>query len=514
MRFNCKKLCCLIGLLSCIVSCGKSVKSDSILSGPQITPLYRAYIRYPSRNLDPAKFDDAGSAFVATQIYCTLFEQEPALDIKPILVEKWKMDANRTRYNFILRNDIFFNNGDRITANDVVYSLTRHLNKSSIINADFSIIEKITPISERELEIVLKKPFPFFLYFLTNINTAILSERQLTSLGKAYFENPVGCGSFVLSETQKDRIILKKNPHAVRKPFISQMELYYNMDIDAAIKMFNEGLLDDISMAWFDPKDVFLMNYKVLNKELFQTNYFLLYNEKFPFSDANIRKAFVGLFDRDALVDKLSDKRIVKANGYIPKGVIGYNNKEELYKKVDLNEFSSSETYKSIKKKYSLPINITVTASNLFNKEALEQTVRAKAFQAIFNAKLEFVDPPEVLNRYYNRYGNAILVGDSLRYPDPYFMLSYFKSDNPHNDVNVRSKRIDQYIDDAIVEENKLKRSQLYQGLEKEIEKEAVILPLFYGGVASEVVRNNVNGLNEGSIVENCKNYYAVWIER
>lgn len=501
-------------LFSSQISCEKKQEHSSLAITDKTTPLYRAYVRYPPRNLDPSKFDDGGSSFVATQIYCTLLEQTPSLDVKDSLTESWTIDNTRTIYSFKLRDDIFFSNGKKITSDDVVFSLKRLLKKDSVVYADFLVVKDIEKKSEQTFEIRLKNPFPLFVYYLTTINTAILPKQELQTQNELFFKKPVGCGSFIFDEVSSDRVVLIANNLAINRPDIKKLEFYFDLDINKAIKMFNDNLIDDISMAWFDPTQFTLVNSKIFHSQAFQTYFMMLHKEKKPFSNDALRELFIHMFDRDGLIENFSDERLELANGLIPRGIIGFNNKEQLYKKSNYDDSEVISKLKTLRQKFKFPIDVTLTVSNLFNKRAFEKVIKGNNIDKIFRIKLEFVSPEEVFNRYYIRYGDAILMGDDLRYPDPYLLLRYFKSDNPYNDVYVKSKIIDQYIDKAILEENKYERAKIYMELDKEIEREAVILPLFYGDLASGVVKNNVFGFESSYGGEDYIRYYNVWINK
>jgi len=82
------------------------------------------------KTADPARnFETAGN-ILGRAVYDTLLTFKNGDSATPIamLATKWEGNADATKYTFTLRNDAKFSNGDKLTADDVVFSLTRVTN--------------------------------------------------------------------------------------------------------------------------------------------------------------------------------------------------------------------------------------------------------------------------------------------------------------------------------------------------------------------------------------------------
>ena len=75
-------------------------------------------------SLDPAFAKEKSSIWAVQQLYEGLVVLDANNDIAPALAIDWKIDSGATVYTFRLR-DARFHNGKIVTAEDVVYSLTR-----------------------------------------------------------------------------------------------------------------------------------------------------------------------------------------------------------------------------------------------------------------------------------------------------------------------------------------------------------------------------------------------------
>ena len=77
-----------------------------------------------SLTLDPHAQNEGPTSMVARQVYEALVTRGIDMSIGPQLSTDWKA-TNPTTWVFNLRKDVTFHNGDKMTAEDVVFSLLR-----------------------------------------------------------------------------------------------------------------------------------------------------------------------------------------------------------------------------------------------------------------------------------------------------------------------------------------------------------------------------------------------------
>ena len=71
-----------------------------------------------------------GSSFPNTTIYLLVYDRlihynPTTKEMSPMLAESWNTPDNGLTYTFKLRNDVTFHNGEKFTADDVVFTLER-----------------------------------------------------------------------------------------------------------------------------------------------------------------------------------------------------------------------------------------------------------------------------------------------------------------------------------------------------------------------------------------------------
>lgn len=89
--------------------------------------LYRRPLRNDPATLDPARVADIYGRAVSQQLFDGLVQFDQTLTVAPALAEFWKVSRDGLVWTFTLRRGVKFHHGREVTADDVVYSLTRIL---------------------------------------------------------------------------------------------------------------------------------------------------------------------------------------------------------------------------------------------------------------------------------------------------------------------------------------------------------------------------------------------------
>ena len=83
-----------------------------------------------SLTLDPHAQNEGPTTMVSRQVYEALVTRGLDMSIGPQLATDWKA-TNPTTWVFNLRNDVTFHNGDKMTSEDVVFSILRAKQRTS-----------------------------------------------------------------------------------------------------------------------------------------------------------------------------------------------------------------------------------------------------------------------------------------------------------------------------------------------------------------------------------------------
>src|SRR5450755_3356389 len=103
-------------------------------------------------SLDPAFAKNQSVIWPVHQIYNTLVQTDANLNIVPSLAKSWDISEDKKTYRFHLRGDVFFQDNDvfpggrgrRLNASDIVYSLSRLLDKKTASSGAWILNERIS----------------------------------------------------------------------------------------------------------------------------------------------------------------------------------------------------------------------------------------------------------------------------------------------------------------------------------------------------------------------------------
>ena len=89
----------------------------------------------PTDTLDPALFTSSVS-YSRGRCHCnSLVQINDDLSVRPELAESFEVNSDATEFTFNLRQGVTFHDGKDLTADDVVYSMNRHLGEGTVSSA-------------------------------------------------------------------------------------------------------------------------------------------------------------------------------------------------------------------------------------------------------------------------------------------------------------------------------------------------------------------------------------------
>ncbi|NPU66335.1 polyamine ABC transporter substrate-binding protein [Bradyrhizobium sp. 83012] len=252
-------------------------------------------------------------------------------DLEPDLAERWETSADGRVLTFFIRKGVkFHGNWGTLTADDVVYSLTRAADPSrSSFAADFGPVESIAKLDEYTVRIVLKYPDPNVLGRLSNYHGGnIVCKRAVEELGDKLASNPVGTGPFAFSEheTQRHVKLVANEGYFRGRPQISNI-VYRTIPSDSARELaFSSGELDVIQgrreQRWVDTtRQRGNMVVDVFRPGEFRT---LHINSSIPpLDDLRVRQAIAAAINVDDLVQFVGKSVSLKGCSVVPPSYIG-----------------------------------------------------------------------------------------------------------------------------------------------------------------------------------------------
>ncbi len=150
----------------------------------------------PNDTLDPALFTSAADYFRGRMFYGSLTRLTPELGYEPELAEEVLSNDTATEWTFKIRKGVEFHDGKELTADDVIFTMNRHLGADSISKASslVSMIDKWEKVNSHEVKAILSSPNADLPIALGTFHFKILQD------GTTDFTNPVGTGPYKIKE--------------------------------------------------------------------------------------------------------------------------------------------------------------------------------------------------------------------------------------------------------------------------------------------------------------------------
>ena len=129
-------------------------------SAPEGTMTWGVHVTLASRWLDPAETEALVTPFlVLYAIHDAVVKPMTGAVTGPSLAESWTASRDGLVYDFVLRKNARFHNGDPVTADDVVFSLQRAAGEKSDWARFFKPVTKYTVVDAKTIKMGLDKPF-------------------------------------------------------------------------------------------------------------------------------------------------------------------------------------------------------------------------------------------------------------------------------------------------------------------------------------------------------------------
>ena len=320
-----------------------------VLAVGQVKTLYWNLGTEPP-SLDPPISTDTTSHQVIKSIFVGLTDYDDAtMEVIPDLATSWEASEDGLTWTFHLRDDVIWTNGRKVTAHDVVYGVMRTLDPA--VGSSYSfvlwIIEgaeaynteegpaedvKVWAEDDYTVKFGLKDPAGYFPAIAGMWVCNALPVEVVEEYGDAWtnVENIVTNGPYELGEwVHEGHLILYKSAtyYDVANVKIDQIYCYMIEEASTAMTMYEAGDIDSTSPPLEDMDRV--KADPVLSAELtiapdLCTYYYGFNNEKAPFDNPLVRKAFASAIDRQNLIDYILKGEQKPAQTFTCPGIFGH----------------------------------------------------------------------------------------------------------------------------------------------------------------------------------------------
>jgi len=164
-------------------------------------------------NAQPATLDPVATTATTTRdIGSNIFEGLVALDAQyrpqPVLAQSFQVSPDFTKFDFTLRTNVTFHNGQKMTADDVIASVNRWM-ADAVTGRNFFAGAKVTSPAPDKVEITTPKPLFTGMLLLADASQppVVMPASVIANKGPSGVGDIVGTGPYKLVEWRKDQFI-------------------------------------------------------------------------------------------------------------------------------------------------------------------------------------------------------------------------------------------------------------------------------------------------------------------
>ena len=182
-------------------------------AAPEGTMTWGLHVTLAAKWLDPAETEAFINPFmVLYAVHDALVKPMPGGDNTPSLAESWTQSKDGLVYEFVLRKNVKFHNGDPVTAEDVKFTFDRYKGAAAKLLHDR--VREVQIVDPGRVRFHLKEPWPDFMTFYGTSATGaawIVPKRYVEKVGDDGFKKaPIGAGPYrVVSFTPGVELVME-----------------------------------------------------------------------------------------------------------------------------------------------------------------------------------------------------------------------------------------------------------------------------------------------------------------
>lgn len=414
-----------------------------------------------------------------------LFDIDAKLNIVPQLATGYQWVDSKTLV-IKLRAGVTFQDGEKMDAEAVKYSLMRHLTMpGSSRRAEVSGMQSIDIIDPLTVRITLKAPNAPFLAALTDRAGMIVSPKAAKAEGKDFALHPVCAGPYKFAERiSQDRIVLDRFPgywDAANQHFA---RVVYQPIVDSSVRLANlrAGAVDlseqvvpsDVDAVKQDPKLKLVMS-PGLGYNGIDFNLGSGPRAKTPLGEsALVRKAFELSIDRQALVQVVYNGMYSPTAQAVPPASPFYA-KDVQPPARDVAKARALLAEAKVK----TPVVVHLMLSNQPDIQQLGVVIQSMAAEAGFAVKLDTMEFATTLSAADRGDFQAYVIGWSGRSDPDGNLYNFLHTGAPLNYPHYSNPDVDTWLTEARAVTDVAARQALYAKVAAQEESDLPIMYLY-----------------------------------
>ena len=270
------------------------------------------------------------------------------------LTENYKVDENGRVWNIRLKENLFWDDNQLITSDDVIFTI-KTIQDPDSRSLLFSMWQEVKAerVSEREIKLILPETYSFFKGTLKELK--IIPKHIFGSIPAANFRlsdfslEPIGSGPFKFLSFNKERSgfiseyqLIRSEHYFGQKPYLGKIVFKFYQDEEELIKAFNSGAIS--GFGGLNQKSLSKITISHQAFKIRMPRYYAIFFNSYSqdvLKDKNVRLALNYATDRKKIIEKVFDNRALSVEGPLVAGMEGYA--AEIYPKENFSPEKASQ---------------------------------------------------------------------------------------------------------------------------------------------------------------------------
>lgn len=257
-------------------------------------------------------------------IYEPLININNNYELEECIASEWAK-TSETTYVIKLKNNVKWANGERCTAEDVLYTIDKlkEITAPNIYIYNVQYIVQAEIIDTYTIQITLSKEVPFFEY---NLNFPIMSKSYF---GEENFQDsvktnlPLGTGKYSISNRQDSKIILSKNEDYWNKEDdelqIQTIKINLYESVGEMYNDFKLGKLDLVNTTNVNIEEyIGTIGYHKVEEAGREHDYLVFNMENKVLSNPEVRQAINCAIDKNAIIASVYNGKYIESDFPLP----------------------------------------------------------------------------------------------------------------------------------------------------------------------------------------------------
>ena len=443
---------------------------------------------------------------LSSLIYSGLLKYNETGKLIPDLAKSYEISSDGLNYTIYLKDNILWHDGQKLTADDVVYTI------QTAQNADYSSPQRVNwqgvTITKLNDAAVMFKLNNKYAQFLNNLTLGILPKHIWSAVQPINFASadynlkPVGSGPYIFNKLQKDDLgqiqLYQLNANKDfydGRPYIDTVIIKLYDSEDSMITAYNSNEIQNLSSI--SPKNLNKLKFKqrVNITELKVPRYFVVFfnqSQNPVLASKNVRLALNYATDKQAIIDTVAGGKgsaiyspliesVLNVGQDITKYTFDLNQAKTIlaadgWTSTDSNGFVQKGTGKNLAR-----LTIHITTSTLPELVQIANILKSQWSQAGVEVIVDALATPQLQQVIKDRSYQSLLFGEILDLdPDPF---SFWDSSQTQklglNLALYSNKTTDGLLQDARQSLNPLERAKKYDDFQKIVISDAPAVFLY-----------------------------------